>query len=52
MSRIIGSLIISGLILRNAFSHHKPLSYLLLLGVFLFFCFIIDILRSVFSRWK
>ena len=47
MSRIFGSLFLTAILFRDAFRHHKPLSYLLLLGVFLLLCFIYDIIRSV-----
>ena len=47
MSRIFGSLFLTAILFRDAFRHHKPLSYLLLLGVFLFLCFISDIIRSI-----
>ena len=47
MSRIFGSLFLTAILFRDAFLHHKPLSYLLLLGVFLFFCFLYDIIRSL-----
>ena len=47
MSRIFGSLFLTAILFRDAFRHHKPLSYLLLLGVFLFLCFLYDIIRSV-----
>ncbi len=47
MSRIFGSLFITAILFRDAFLHHKPFSYLLLLGVFLFFCFIGDIIHSI-----
>ncbi|NVO29674.1 hypothetical protein [Hymenobacter lapidiphilus] len=52
MSRIIGSLIITFALFRDAFRHDKPLSYLLLLGSLLFFALIIDVLRAIFSRSK
>ena len=47
MSRIFGSLFLPAILFRDAFLHHKPLSYLLLLGVVLFFCFLYDIIRSL-----
>ena len=49
MSRIFGSLFLTAILFRDAFLHHKPLSYLLLLGVFLFLCFIYDIIRAIFD---
>ena len=47
MSRIFGSLFLTAILFRDAFLHHKPLSYLLLLGVFLFLCFSYDIIRAI-----
>ena len=52
MSRIFGSLFLTAILFRDAFRHHKPLSYLLLLGVFLFLCFLYDIIRAVFDWLK
>ena len=52
MSRIFGSLFLTAILFRDAFRHHKPLSYLLLLGVFLFLCFIYDIIRAVIDWMK
>jgi len=49
MSRIFGSLFFTAILFRDAFRHHKPFFYLLLLGVFLFFCFIYDIIRSIIN---
>ena len=47
MSRIFGSLFLTAILFRDAFRHHKPLSYLLLFGVFLFLCFLYDIIRTI-----
>ena len=47
MSRIFGSLFLTAILFRDAFLHHKPFSYLLLLGAVLFFCFLYDIIRSL-----
>ena len=52
MSRIFGSLFLTAILFRDAFRHHKPLSYLLLLGVFLFLCFIYDIIRAIISWFR
>ncbi|GAA3969711.1 hypothetical protein [Hymenobacter antarcticus] len=52
MSRIFGSLLLTAILFRDAFRHHKPLSYLLLLGVFLFLCYIYDIIRAIFDWLK
>ena len=52
MSRIFGSLFMTAILFRDAFRHHKPLSYLLVLGVFLFLCFIYDIIRAVIDWMK
>ena len=52
MSRIFGSLFLTAILFRDAFMHHKPLSYLLLLGVFLFLCFVYDILRAIVNWLK
>ena len=51
-SRIVASLFVTGILFRDAFQHHKPLSYLLLLGVFLFLCFLYDIVRAIFDIFK
>lgn len=37
----------TAILFRDAFLHHKPLPYLLLLGVFLFLCYIYDIIRAL-----
>ena len=52
MSRIFGSLFMTAILFRDAFRHHKPMSYLLVLGVFLLLCFIYDIIRAVFGWLK
>lgn len=52
MSRIFGSLFLTAILFRDAFQHSKPLSYLLLLGVFLFFCFLYDILRALIDLFR
>lgn len=52
MSRIFGSLFITAILFRDAFMHHKSFFYLLVLGVFLFGCFILDILQSIYKWLK
>ena len=52
MSRIFASLFMTAILFRDAFRHYKPFSYLLILGVFLFLCFIYDIIRAIIDWFR
>ena len=52
MSRIFGSLFITAILFRDAFRHHESVSYLLVLGVFLFVVFVIEVIRAIIAALK